>query len=82
MPGSRLYAAAQAQAVGLQGELARASAQVADLLCAREAAFARESALQLQVCSGTCVRAWCDIIGPIYACSAYVTCLANPWRLF
>lgn len=50
VPGSRLYAAAQAQAAGLQGELARASAQVADLLRAREAAFARESALQLQVC--------------------------------
>ena len=51
MPASRLYAAAQAQAAGLQGELARAHAQVAELLRAREAAYAREGALQLQVSS-------------------------------
>lgn len=46
--GSRLYAAALAQVAALQGELARAHAQVADLQRARELAFARENALQLQ----------------------------------
>ena len=48
MAGSQLYAAAQAQAAALQGELGRAHAQVADLQRARELAYARENALQLQ----------------------------------